>query len=1158
MSNLIKFFIVLLVGFSIVTPYSNVVAEDLGILSLEVNETSTSIDIDFDDISRFDEFGIAIISKTDADDNIKYGLMSNEGELLLDSQYDSISDFDDHFYIIWKGEYFGFYSKEMKRVDLDCVYSANYSITSLSDVDFLQMYDENGNSKCIMYSYSNDSDMLSFKEVYVPSGIVGAGIRKSDGKILTEIGDTYYLQGMSFSSAGFSLEMWRVDINGQPVDFDDNGEVKRVNNVDIYNNEYVVEMTNTNGYNLFRINEDNKTLTPLIYQTEFMKIDCIQYNCMSNTYYIEYYYSDTNTYGSYVYDPVSNSKTKTEVLGESEEDINIIKNEIKQIVEATGVTVDYVNDFEGNYAELMINGDSEFTYVKFDLNNYDFSYVENKVITSDFENIEYFDKYNLYTKAFNKNGFSNDETVLDSDLSYEVKNLYDSNINLLLSDLYEFDNMDEDDFDLQRFTVKKTNGEVTVEITSDEDNGDENQSKVLSENYLVVYDNGSFRYVSENGYENIDPLSDSSLIIFSNNTNDLLYGFIDGNNGVEISGLDYDSVINMYNNTEGTSIGDISFNSDGYIMTVADGEKGLVDAYNCKLLFEPIYEEITYDRYNFYLKVDDNNFVIAEREAPELRSDLMIEGYDNINLVSKIGNYVIFSNQINDGLDNYLDYGVYNINNGSIFLEAEYSEIYYNQDEDLWNLEKYNLTSGSYDNAVMRTDMTFVIPFNDSYDSLSSYVDGFAVAKSGEKEEEVVSLLDIFFTRVNAENDNFMLDIVDEDGKVVSDLSDDYSDVILVGNNRAFVKENGSYILANISKKITPYIRVESVDILSDSITLDDENESKQLISLILPSSYNESVTEKWTSSNESVVTVDSNGKVTKVNSGSATITYTVSGAEEHSDIVAVKVNAPVEDESVDSDDVGDEETSDVVINELIEQTPEPAEKPVVAEINKEVIDIVVDYIKRSSDIVVSLSENLLNEQSDKLLLKGTALKEALKSGKSIEVTIDNGVKWIFNSESMTNTLIDTNLNVKIDENPDGNYEELKDGNYEVIEFEHQGDLPGDVIIELSVSDKFANGDLLDLYYINPENGVLELYKKDLKIVDGKVSFTINHCSSYILSKSEVELTNEVVTNDNNGEEENITFSENSNNLIYLIGSMAIALLAIVIYFKKKKSSNNI
>ena len=98
----------------------------------------------------------------------------------------------------------------------------------------------------------------------------------------------------------------------------------------------------------------------------------------------------------------------------------------------------------------------------------------------------------------------------------------------------------------------------------------------------------------------------------------------------------------------------------------------------------------------------------------------------------------------------------------------------------------------------------------------------------------------------------------------------------------------GNFIIKAFTDNETTTVDVEKVS-LNKSATILTEGESETLTATITPSNATGDKTVKWSSSNEAVATVDSNGKVTAKKAGTAVITATSSNGKSASCTVTVK-----------------------------------------------------------------------------------------------------------------------------------------------------------------------------------------------------------------------------------------------------------------------------
>lgn len=114
---------------------------------------------------------------------------------------------------------------------------------------------------------------------------------------------------------------------------------------------------------------------------------------------------------------------------------------------------------------------------------------------------------------------------------------------------------------------------------------------------------------------------------------------------------------------------------------------------------------------------------------------------------------------------------------------------------------------------------------------------------------------------------------------------------------------------------------------------------------------------------------------------------------------------------------------------------------------------------------------------------------------------------WSFDKDEYKKNEFEFDLGIEFTSD---NKKEINDLIGETIEkkyvsFSYHGELPSTATIKVPVSDKFKDGEKLILYYYNPEKNIIEIIKSDVKVINGNVSFDIEHCSDYFLSKAVVK-----------------------------------------------------
>jgi hypothetical protein len=74
-----------------------------------------------------------------------------------------------------------------------------------------------------------------------------------------------------------------------------------------------------------------------------------------------------------------------------------------------------------------------------------------------------------------------------------------------------------------------------------------------------------------------------------------------------------------------------------------------------------------------------------------------------------------------------------------------------------------------------------------------------------------------------------------------------------------------------------------------------------------------------------------------------------------------------------------------------------------------------------------------------------------------------------------------------------------------VLNFEDNPALPENTVVRLYVSDRFADGSKLTLYFYHEDNNKLSVTAKDLVVENGKVEFALTHTSTYFLSPTQLK-----------------------------------------------------
>lgn len=197
---------------------------------------------------------------------------------------------------------------------------------------------------------------------------------------------------------------------------------------------------------------------------------------------------------------------------------------------------------------------------------------------------------------------------------------------------------------------------------------------------------------------------------------------------------------------------------------------------------------------------------------------------------------------------------------------------------------------------------------------------------------------------------------------------------------------------------------------------------------------------------------------------------------------------------------------------------------------------------KLDADIVIDkdskLTKNDLNKivkAKNKIVLKFTSdnktIYEWVLDGKKIK-TVDEFIPYI-----------DMNIKDNEDMKKALNYPE---GIY--LDFRNCKDIPKGVILKYNVSDKYADGDKINIYiYDEKEKEVIEL-KNNLKVEDGYVEFEISNSLRHVITKSSINNAAPTKTN-------NINIFLIVSIILFII---VLILIALLIKSKSTKKLNDV
>lgn len=215
------------------------------------------------------------------------------------------------------------------------------------------------------------------------------------------------------------------------------------------------------------------------------------------------------------------------------------------------------------------------------------------------------------------------------------------------------------------------------------------------------------------------------------------------------------------------------------------------------------------------------------------------------------------------------------------------------------------------------------------------------------------------------------------------------------------------------------------------------------------------------------------------------------------------------------------------------------------------IISILVIIVTALIAYIVKDSQN--DDSNNNNYVASDTLVHVTKSETNDEViyeVVDNRknltYSWTFNKDENFKKALKDNmeidLSLKLDivselENKDLNDLVTNDDKL-VILFDHHGELPTKAKVRINVGDKYKDGELLYLYYLNEEKNQVEYIANEIPVKNQYVEFEITHCSKYFLTASIVQ---DAVNNPKN------------INLIIIVMVVVIIVLIGATLFQNKK-----
>lgn len=273
-----------------------------------------------------------------------------------------------------------------------------------------------------------------------------------------------------------------------------------------------------------------------------------------------------------------------------------------------------------------------------------------------------------------------------------------------------------------------------------------------------------------------------------------------------------------------------------------------------------------------------------------------------------------------------------------------------------------------------------------------------------------------------------------------------------------------------------------------------------------------------WSTSDPSVVTV-SNGVVTAVGKGKATVTARVGSLSATCEFTVIEASDKIPVQTV-IDQLKDETVDEVVIN---------LTQPDV--VTKEIFEAAKGIDKNITFNIVDGSGSTL-------------------------------YSWSFNGKDVKDVSKDVDLAIEVDAENDAISTLVGDEKALLLSFAHKGELPVNMAVRVFVGDRFADGQILWYYTYNSETSSLELVSSELTVENGFIELSLTSCSDLVFSAKEVKdpEPGESSTPSNSGSSSQGSGSHGDTpktgevtTVALMVAAMACALGAAFVMYTRKK-----
>lgn len=224
-----------------------------------------------------------------------------------------------------------------------------------------------------------------------------------------------------------------------------------------------------------------------------------------------------------------------------------------------------------------------------------------------------------------------------------------------------------------------------------------------------------------------------------------------------------------------------------------------------------------------------------------------------------------------------------------------------------------------------------------------------------------------------------------------------------------------------------------------------------------------------------------------------------------NNEVETIKVNATAEDEKAKVTGTGDISLQIGVNNLQVIVTAENGAQNVI---NLKVtrkdgyyLEDLSTVINKDEDVVILLTDSskITNEHLE--TIKGSKKKVTFNYVNENKVVM---YSWVVDGKNLSKI---KEINTKItfgseNINDIGTASNYAEGKH--VNFEHTGELPDSTQVRLFVADKFSNGDIINVYSYDKDGKKLTSVQKALEVKDGYISFDIENCAEYFITRSNV------------------------------------------------------